>query len=47
LFGFCVALAAGNVLATVKGALRAVHGIGNQVSAGFFVVTTWTIVLEG
>ena len=27
LFGFCVALAAGNVLATVKGALRAVHGI--------------------
>jgi hypothetical protein len=26
LFGFCVALAAGNVLATVKGALRAVHG---------------------
>jgi IS4 transposase len=27
LFGFCVALAAGNVLATVKGALRSVHGI--------------------
>lgn len=27
LFGFCVALAAGNVLATVKGALGAVHGI--------------------
>jgi Transposase DDE domain len=27
LFGFCVALAAANVLATVKGALRAVHGI--------------------
>jgi len=26
LFGFCVALAAGNVLATVKGALAAVHG---------------------
>jgi hypothetical protein len=26
LFGFCVALAAGNVLAAVKGALRAVHG---------------------
>lgn len=26
LFGFCVALAASNVLATVKGALRAVHG---------------------
>lgn len=26
LFGFCVALAAGNMLATVKGALRAVHG---------------------
>jgi hypothetical protein len=26
LFGFCVALAAGNVLATAKGALRAVHG---------------------
>jgi Transposase DDE domain len=27
LFGFCVALAAGNVLATIKGTLRAVHGI--------------------
>jgi hypothetical protein len=27
LFGFCTALAAGNVLATVKGALRAVHGV--------------------
>lgn len=27
LFSFCVALAAGNVLATVKGAMRAVHGI--------------------
>jgi Transposase DDE domain len=26
LFGFCTALAAGNVLATVKGALRAAHG---------------------
>ena len=26
LFGFCVALAAGNVLATAKGTLRAVHG---------------------
>lgn len=27
LFGFCTALAAGNVLATIKGALRAAHGI--------------------
>src|SRR6186713_2099990 len=26
LFGFCVALAAGNVYAAVKGALRAAHG---------------------
>jgi IS4 transposase len=26
LFGFCTALAAGNVLATIKGALRSVHG---------------------
>jgi IS4 transposase len=27
LFGFCTALVAGNLLATIKGALRAVHGI--------------------
>jgi hypothetical protein len=27
LFGFCVAVAAGNVMATVKGALQAVHGV--------------------
>lgn len=35
LFGFCVAVAAANVLATVKGALRAAHGsepVDNEVS---------------
>ena len=35
LFGFCVALVAGNVLATIKGALSAIHGaekIGAEVS---------------
>jgi hypothetical protein len=33
LFGFCTALAAGNVLATIKGALRSVHG-ADKVDAG-------------
>jgi hypothetical protein len=38
LFGFCVALAAGNVYAGVKGALRAAHGRRSRTGSR---ITTW------
>lgn len=49
LFGFCVAVAAYNVLAVVKAALRAVHGeekVQNEVS-GYYVALEWALVYAG
>jgi len=48
-FGFCVAVAAYNVLAIVKAALRAVHGeekVQNEVS-GYRIATRWSLVYPG
>lgn len=49
LFGFCVAVAAYNVLAVVKAAMRAVHGeekVQNEVS-GYYVALEWALVYAG
>jgi len=49
LFGFCVAVAAYNVLAVVKAAMRAVHGeekVQNEVS-GYYVALEWSLVYAG
>ena len=49
LFAFCVAVAAYNVLAVVKGALRAVHGeekVQNEVS-GYYMALEWALVYPG
>jgi hypothetical protein len=49
LFGFCVAVAAYNVLAVLKAALRAVHGeekVQNEVS-GYYVALEWALVYAG
>jgi IS4 transposase len=49
LFGFCVAVAAYNVLAVVKAALRAVHGekkVQEEVSA-YYVALEWSMVYAG
>jgi IS4 transposase len=49
LFGFCVAVAAYNVLAVLKAALRAVHGeekVREEVS-GYYVALEWAMVYPG
>jgi len=49
LFGFCVAVAAYNVLAVLKAALRAVHGeqkVQHEVS-GYYMVLEWALVYAG
>jgi IS4 transposase len=49
LFGFCVAVAAYNVLAVLKAALRAVHGeekVQHEVS-GYYVALEWASVYAG
>ncbi len=49
LFGFCVAVAAYNVLAVLKAALRAVHGekkVQEEVS-GYYVALEWSVVYAG
>jgi hypothetical protein len=49
LFGFCVAVAAYNVLAVLKAALRAVHGekkVQEEVS-GYYVALEWAMVYPG
>jgi IS4 transposase len=49
LFGFCVAVAAYNVLAVLKAALRAVHGekrVQEEVS-GYYVALEWSMVYAG
>jgi hypothetical protein len=49
LFGFCVAVAAYNVLAVLKAALRAVHGeekVRKEVS-GYYVALEWALVYAG
>jgi Transposase DDE domain len=49
LFGFCVAVAAYNVLAVLKAAMRAVHGeekVQNEVS-GYYVALEWSLVFAG
>ncbi len=49
LFGFCVAVAAYNVLAVLKAALRAVHGeqkVQQEVS-GYYMVLEWALVYAG
>lgn len=49
LFGFCVAVAAYNVLAVMKAALRAVHGekkVQEEVS-GYYVALEWAMVYAG
>jgi hypothetical protein len=49
LFGFCVAVAAYNVLAVVKAAMRVVHGeekVQNEVS-GYYVALEWAMVYAG
>lgn len=48
-FGFCVAVAAYNVLAVLKAALRAVHGeekVEKEVS-GYFIAVHWSLVYPG
>jgi IS4 transposase len=49
LFGFCVAVAAYNVLAVLKAALRAVHGekkVREEVS-GYYMALEWAMVYPG
>jgi IS4 transposase len=49
LFGFCVAVAAYNVLAVLKAALRAVHGeekVQHEVS-GYYMALEWALVYAG
>lgn len=49
LFGFCVAVAAYNVLAVLKAALRAVHGerkVQEDVS-GYYIALEWAMVYAG
>lgn len=49
LFGFCVAVAAYNVLAVLKAALRAVHGekkVQEEVS-GYYMALEWAMVYPG
>jgi IS4 transposase len=49
LFGFCVAVAAYNVLAVLKAAMRAVHGqekVEKEVS-GYYVALEWALVYAG
>lgn len=49
LFGFCVAVAAYNVLAVVKAAMRVVHGaekVQNEVS-GYYMALEWALVYAG
>ena len=49
LFGFCVAVAAYNVLAVLKAALRAVHGekkVQDEVS-GYYMALEWAMVYAG
>ena len=49
LFGFCVAVAAYNVLAVLKAALRAVHGekkVQEEVS-GYYMALEWAMVYAG
>jgi hypothetical protein len=49
LFGFCVALAAYNVLSVLKASLRAVHGaetVRTEVS-GYYVAQEWSLVYAG
>jgi IS4 transposase len=49
LFGFCVAVAAYNVLAVLKAALRAVHGekkVQEEVS-GYYMALEWSMVYAG
>jgi hypothetical protein len=49
LFGFCVAVAAYNVLAVLKAALRAVHGerkVQEEVS-GYYMALEWALVYPG
>jgi hypothetical protein len=49
LFGFCVAVAAYNVLAVLKAALRAVHGekkVKEEVS-GYYMALEWSSVYAG
>ena len=49
LFGFCVAVAAYNVLAVLKAALRAVHGekkVQEEVS-GYYLALEWAMVYPG
>src|SRR5262245_63428736 len=49
LFGFAVAVAAYNVLAVLKAAMRAVHGeakVQNEVS-GYYVAWEWAVVYAG
>ena len=49
LFGFCVAVAAYNVLAVLKAALRAVHGekkVQEEVS-GYYMALEWAVVYAG
>ena len=49
LFGFCVAVAAYNVLAVLKAALRAVHGeqkVQQEVS-GYYMALEWALVYAG
>jgi IS4 transposase len=49
LFGFCVAVAAYNVLSVLKAALRAVHGqrkVEKEVS-GYYMAMEWSLVYAG
>jgi hypothetical protein len=49
LFGFCVAVAAYNVLSVLKASLRAVHGaekVRTEVS-GYYVAQEWSVVYAG
>jgi IS4 transposase len=49
LFAFCVAVAAYNVLAVLKAAMRVVHGeekVQNEVS-GYYVALEWSLVYAG
>jgi hypothetical protein len=49
LFGFCVAVAAYNVLSVLKAALRAVHGaetVAKEVSS-YYVAQEWSVVYAG
>ncbi|MDY3557102.1 hypothetical protein R5W24_006289 [Gemmata sp. JC717] len=49
LFGFCVAVAAYNVLSVLKAALRAVHGeqkVREEVS-GYYMALEWAMVYPG